>query len=407
MFSRNRPSSNSRRATRKPHALPHSRLGVEPLEDRRMMAGDLLAQLQFGGLFLSERSGSTGLAQGIEVTQEGDRLIVKGRVQGGSLTRINGQRTFEIPLPTSLNINLGGGNDVALIRNVNLQFGLGVNTAAPANFSGSDNDYVEVSNVSVGAGMNIITGAGSDAVGVVNARVGADLNVFASDAKAVAASDADTVGMTRSVVRGKTHLETGVGADIVLVQSSTLGDAAADSTEIFTGAGADNVFVGSLSFEVGEGVLVTGNLDIRTLASLNSISDKDVDKVSVRDTTVRENLYAKLGSGNDQVEMENVTAFKTMLLEGQGDNDTMKLTDVEAADGFFALMGDGNDVLDITGLRARRMSVVGGSGFDQLFKFDVSNIPADSTSITGFEQINGIPQLIKRGVSASPVATRV
>lgn len=403
----NRESSKSRRIARTPKALSNGRLGVELLEERQMMAGDLLAQVQFGGLFLSERAGSTGLAQGIEVTQEGDRLVVRGRVQGGSLTRINGQRTFEIPMPTSLNLNLGGGNDVALIRNVHFQFGLGVNTGAPAGAAGTDNDYVEVSNVSVGGGMNIITGVGNDSVGVVNANIGTDLNVFASDARALAPTDIDTVGMTGSTIRGKTHLETGVGQDIVLVQTSTLGDAPADSTEIFTGAGADNVYVGSLDFEVGKGVLVTGNLDIRTNASLTSISDKDVDKVSVRDTTVRENLYAKLGEGDDQLDMENVTAFKTMLLEGQGGNDTMKLTEVEAADGFFALMGGGDDILEITGLRGRRMSIVGGSGFDRLFKSGTDTIPADSVGITQFEQINGVPVLIKATTGTTATVVKI
>jgi hypothetical protein len=40
------------------------------------------------------------------------------------------------------------------------------------------------------------------------------------------------------------------------------------------------------------------------------------------------------------------------------------------------------------------MSVSGGDGFDRFIKFGIDTIPRDSISITGFEQINGVPQLI-------------
>lgn len=362
-----------------------------------MMASDVTAIFDGGFLRLIEKNSNVGAAQAVAVTEVNGRLVVDGLVlPNGTQTKINGQPRFVAPgVTSSLSVTLGGGNDLVRVLGVHLNGGLGISMGAPAGFTGSDSDSVSViSGTTIAGGLNINTGVGADGVTVAVTSVGTDLNVFTSAAQATAGADGDNVTVAAVNVRGKTHIETGVGLDRLLVQSATLGDSAADVTEIFTGAGADFLDIGTLSDQTSAPVLVTGNLDIRMVASLNSISDKDVDTLTIRDTTVRENLYAKMGEGSDKIAMENVTAFKTMLLEGQGGADTMKLTEVEAADGFFALMGDGDDVLDIIGLRARRMSVVGGSGFDRLFKFDVSNIPADSTSVTGFEQINGVPVLI-------------
>ena len=390
MFSRNRNS---------PHKC---HLSMERLEDRQMMAGNIKAEVLFGDtLVLSEASGHQGLGQAVQVSQVNGRIRVDGLVSlTGGQTKINGATRVEFALPKNLSINLGGGIDQVAVRNISLQ-NISISTAAPSSTTSNDNDIVVVSGVSLTRNLNISTGRGQDSAQVTFSRIGngaadtGNLNVFTGVAQAFGESDKDGFVVHDCTIRGKTHIETGASTDVVIVQNSSLGDAATDATEIFTGAGADFVHFGPQGAQVGVPVFVAGNLDIRTLASLTSTSDADVDSVTLLDTTVRENIYVKLGAGNDQVNMENVTAFKTILLEGQGGNDTMKLVQVEAADGLFALLGSGDDVLDLTGLRASKMGITGSDGFDRLFRFDSSNIPPANVFISGIEEINGIRQNIK------------
>jgi len=374
---------------------------MERLEDRQMMAGNIKAEILFGdSLVLTEARGSEGLAQAVQVAQVNGRIRVDGLASAsGGQTLINGKSRVEFAIPKNLSINLGGGNDQVGVFNVSLQ-NIGISTAAPAGSTVTDNDSAFVSDVSVTGNLSISTGAGRDTINVLSSKIGngasstGNLTVSTGVAQAFGDMDGDNVIVNSVFVRGKTHIETGASGDSVLVEIATLGDATTDATEVFTGAGADIVNFGHAG-DVDGAVFVAGNLDIRTLASLNSTSDVDVDSVTLLDTTVHENIYVKLGAGDDAVNMENVTAFKTILLEGQSGNDTMKLVQINALDGFFATMGSGDDVLDITGLRASKMGIMGSDGFDRLFKFDSSNIPRESTFISGFEEINGIRQNIK------------
>lgn len=370
---------------------------MEQLEDRQLMAGNVTAGMSDGILFLSEAAGHQGAAQAVRVSQVNGRIQIDGLMTASGQTKINGSTRVTFALPSTLSVNLGGGNDKVDVRNVSIR-NINIGTAAIPGALVSDNDQVNIDGVTLAGTLTVRTGVGQDNVNVTRSRIGnsvagsGNVNIFTSAAEAAGETDKDLVFMFGVNVRGKTHIETGASADTVEVQKSVLGDAADDVVEVFTGAGADAVHFGPLSGDLDFGVSAAGNLDIRMMQSLTSISDADVDIVLLRDTTARENIYVKLGAGNDQLEMENVTAFQTILLEGQGGNDTMKLVDVEAANGFFASLGDGDDILDLTGLRTNRMGIVGGAGFDRLFRFASSFIPSTSLTITGIEEINGVRQ---------------
>src|SRR6185295_6369711 len=95
------------------------RLGVESLEDRRLMAGDVTAQVTNGTLFISEAAVARGQASDISVTrlENGDVRVSAGAKTGG---HVNGQAYVDFhKLSTpSLNVSLGDGADRLQVTNM-------------------------------------------------------------------------------------------------------------------------------------------------------------------------------------------------------------------------------------------------------------------------------------------------
>lgn len=372
---------------------------IERLEDRRLMAGDVRAQLINGTVFLTE-TGGTGGGQAVQVSQMHDgRIRVEGGAAADGFTKINGGNAavFGQPLGAlaprlNLHVNLGGGNDRVVVRDAKLKdvtilagdsFGQGAN----------DDDFVLVNNVKTSGAVNISTGAGSDSVSVLGTTVGDptgadDLTVRAGIAGVPGATDLDAVQIQGTAVFGSTRVETGAGADVVSIQNSFFGDATTDPMWIDAGAGADTVELGttrSLGVVAGP-VVARGDLSVFG----DSFSDPEAaagdDVVRMQDVSSPEFITVNLLNGNDVLEMTNIHA-KFVNLHGEKGNDTFRLTEVYALDTVFAKMGDGDDTLDMVAVRAHRVETDGGAGaLDKLTTYDMANIPLTRT---GFEFVNG------------------
>src|SRR5689334_16392955 len=87
---------------------------VERLEDRQMMAGDIAAFVQSGTLNLLESAGAQGAQNGVSIVQvaPGTLMVTGLRTDDGGTSGINGHASQQFSGVTSLNVNLGGGNDL-------------------------------------------------------------------------------------------------------------------------------------------------------------------------------------------------------------------------------------------------------------------------------------------------------
>ena len=139
-----------------------ARLGMETLESRELMAGDVRVTVSGGDLVITGDSA----ANSIEVRQVGiDRF--EGR---GVSTKINGQsnaRTFP-GVFDDVQVALNGGNDRVVIKG-NIPDDLLINAHA-------GNDYIKLERV-VAEDVTINTGSGSDQVYVYDSQTKADLNI--------------------------------------------------------------------------------------------------------------------------------------------------------------------------------------------------------------------------------------
>lgn len=308
------------------------RLSLDRLESRELMTGDVTAFVLSNTLYITEAAAQVGQPNAVQISQLSNGAVrVAGRTNsGGTLTHVNGDTYRDFFLPNgSLDIRLGAGNDY---------------------------------------------------VGLVNTR----LNYVNIDLSYPNTADADSIYVNGLATMGSVQLRTGGGADRVTVLNSTIGDGiGSDDLNINSGAGSDYVQVGSVG---GAFVQVRGNLNLTTFALPTEIA---ADTVNVYETFVGQALSVTTAAGNDTVNMGDDSAGWYVVLDTGGGNDKATLDEVSANQQFWVYMGYGDDTLDMTYLRASALTVNGGPGYDRLFKY--LDGPTGSTSLIGWEQINGHP----------------
>ncbi len=358
-----------------------------------MMAGDVSAVLSGGTLFLNEASGSVGTAQSVQVTQLSN---FKFRVTGATLpsnpggTKINGQDSLVFDSVNKIDFHLGGGSDnVQFLGSLNGFSSLNIDVGDPSNGL-SDNDVVQVANLSLTEALDIQTGSGQDFVQIKDSFIGNGVNSTFPDHlfvqtgvnEGLGNADKDQILLEGVRVYGLTGITTGDGDDVLTMKNSIFGNNNQDNVSIGMGAGADTVNLGIGAGEAG-GVGSTAGFFITT----GFDSENDADVVNVRDSDFDGTLLMQLGGGNDHVDMVNVLSRKDIHLQGMKGNDTMTLNSVRAWDAFFAEMGEGDDTLDMTYVEAEHLKADGGAGHDKLFrKLDPHNV---DVVLTGWEEIDG------------------
>ena len=381
-----------------------NRLCLEQPENRQMMAGDIQAINQFGVLRINEAPGHVGGAQNVIITQSSDgKVTLTGTTSPVNLTGslINGKGFDSFFGVTRIEANLGNGQDVIGIGGSANQFKIAdliINTTSP-NSTTNDADIVTLNNVQVARALEITTGAGKDTVRVLNssivtnpatqfARFKIDTGVQTTDQLA----DRDEVIMTNVSAAVDVSVKTGGSNDLVTMRNSRIGTTADHLLWFDLGSGHDTIHLGSTP-NTYEAVTGVGSLRI----DAGKDAENDVDFVRMEDVFFGQGLSAQMGGGGDRIEMENVQVQKGMSLNGHSGDDIFALKGVQAMENFFAKMGDGNDLLEITFLKTRKMDIDGGVGlgYDMLRIYDSANIP--TVIRTNFEEINGQKVVNKKG----------
>lgn len=264
-------------------------MGLQQLEDRRLMAGDVAVYLDSGDLKIIGDAGHNR----VDITTINGQIRVTGTQYLGNTT-INGQNIpflINANLVDDLIVDMNGGNDRVMVNQLHL-------------------------NATSHADLVIDTDDGDDLVGIYNSSA-RDLDV-------------DTHGHNDDVIVSGSHFSRDLKVEL--------------------GSGDDELDL--YSAQAGRHIKADG--------------ETGHDDVAIQFSVAADELYVRLGSGND-VAWINGGEFDELALYGDGDNDRITVQYAEVNSSSYIDMGSGNDQLylnhnDFFGSKQFR----GGTGSDTL-----------------------------------------
>lgn len=277
-------------------------LRVESLEDRRLMAGDVTAQLVNGTLTISEAPKHIGEASEVSVSKlsNGNIRVSSFKATTNGLSYVDFNPGSTVP---NLKVNLGAGNDTLNVTG-SLKFNavdLIMNEISKASSTGSDNDIVNLNGLTTLGSLKISTGDGVDTVSIKQAHIGDGIGLTdVLDINTGKGADTVTLGDAISSldVKGYAFIDTTSGRINGAVNLSELGDDRVSITSLSV--------TGSLNVETGGGndtVEITGSyIGYR----LNLVAGDGIDVAKMRDVTVQNAIIVDMGAGNDSLELHNV-----------------------------------------------------------------------------------------------------
>lgn len=352
------------------------RLGVESLEDRRLLAGNITATFIGGNLVLRGDAADNAV---IVSQTAANKISVLGKSDSGSATTINGLAGPVIFTGTlnSIDADLAGGNDQFLVGNNSAD----ANKLNDEILFGRAGSFSGLASARTIVNNNIIVrgGDGFDSIAIL-ADVGGGIFVNLG-------ANNDGVGVQGSVVKGSIVLEGGAGDPSTFLVRNT---AVTNQIVVNGSQGANRVVVGASS---AAGVTInTGEAnDAIEVSSSNVVNSVIVNALGGNDSTlisgsvIGGSLRANSGVGDDSVTIDNNSVrFDVSIITGAG-NDTVQVTSKRPAAGVMASqtniggallidLGWGNDVAVIgsnaTGDSAVRVSgyvtIIGSDGVDTL-----------------------------------------
>ncbi len=272
--------------------------GIEPLEQRRMMAGDVTASLS--GADLVVNGDNSGNEVVIRATEQAGQFVVEG-LNG---TTINGQQSATISGVTDdLRINLRNGDNVLLLTAegpdgeqsfLQVADDLQIRT-------GSGQDVVVFDNVRVGDRADLRTGDGADTIVTYQSQ-------FVGDFRVNTGNGSDILGLDTTEVFGRLRATLGSGDDVFVLFDCNVGE----RTDVNMGSGDDFFGVHGSNF-ADELRLNGGNGDDDMIHS---------DTSSAVDTRVRSVESVTAGDANDiSAELDDASiseAVNLIFTEGTG-----------------------------------------------------------------------------------------
>lgn len=309
--------------------------GLESLEQKAMMAGDVAVVVDGGDLSIFESGDDIGENQQIVVTQlKGNKVRVEGLgktdidaliIDGRNIPLRAGTNSVEVPVTDDIDINLGGGADDVYFSSA----GGGVKADKVEIDTGSGNDYVSISGLKT---------------------------------------------------RGNLEIDTRSGHDDVLVSNSLIGDSGGEDLKIDTGSGADDVRVS-----------VTTVRDDVDVDMYEDSSEADVDKLELNNV-VADDVFADLGNGRDEARLLFSTIADDVKLDlgdddgGLNDNDYAFVGFNDIGDRLQIDGEDGDDEVrfahnDIGG----EVEFNGGDGVNEFFYWTVNG---NNSNNVGYYDLN-------------------
>lgn len=325
-----------KQSTRQPISTPTTRrYGLESLEARDLMAGNVDLTLQNGNLLLT----GDNLGNGVQIRQISDnKYAIVGIKQAGANTTINGAG-FQVVSGVTGNVtfNMNGGND-----QLDVTDGQGFFAAQP----GLPNAFEPVT---FAKNVNVNLGDGADLLAAEAMTVKGQLNIDGGLGNA-----ADTIRLEE-------------------VEVQVQGIKGGQALEIETGGGNDVIAIEFSRFN--------GLVDIDTGAEDDLVEMQFVD-VDATDLIIRTQ------TGDDEVELFAVAIADDLLIDTGNGEDLVTLVEVEAQDDIDVQLGLGADTLQIFRLIGDEVELDGGGNTDTLL--DAGENQARELDIDSFEVIEDV-----------------
>ena len=287
-----------------------NRLNVTRLEDRDLMAAGVTAFVSNNTLFVRESNIPAGdQNQAVSILRlSGDTVRVTGTLdRDGVDTVVNGRdsQDFSLPLGGNVNVKLAGGDDGVFF--VGGEFNAITVDVGSSNPNHVDADDVFVLDTRTRNGVRIATGGGPDRVVVQRSQIGDRKGAGPETLSIATGSGADQVDVG-SFSPGLVS----IGGHLVINAFRSVAENEADavtvvnanvqkSTVIETGGGADALLVDLLVG--GDFVAVTGTGD---------------DDVKLNNLGIKGQLIANTSSGNDALDMRFLNATHLTVDGGAG-----------------------------------------------------------------------------------------
>ncbi|MCA9238432.1 MAG: hypothetical protein KDA44_23325 [Planctomycetales bacterium] len=333
------------------------RMGIERLEQKQMLAGDVLVSVVGGHLLVTGDAEANQIA--VTSGEEPGSYLIRGL--DGTTVHMAGddgapaeQASVEVTgVRRDVRIAMGDGDDVVRIHDARFRGNVAVTTGqgedrvlvglqAPADDAAEGDDAA--SGVFVRGSMTIRTGADNDEVRVAEATVG--LLGIATD------GGDDRVVLGAAPEAPPTDGEPPASAE-------TVGDNAdAEDAHMLRARG--------ISVLLGDGDDSAALTDVGARAGIAIGGGEGANRMTLHDVDAGFSLLVSGGRGDagDDVVLEDVTARVAAVRTGAG-ADHVRIAD----SAFMALgvsVGAGDDVVSIAGTRARWAMFLGGPGEDTL-----------------------------------------
>lgn len=357
--------------------------GFEGLEERLMLAGNVLSALAAGVLVLD----GDGVANQVQVTVASNGQLTATGLSG---TTIDGLATVNFGVVNTLTVNGGAGDD-----KITLDATAATITNDVTINGGAGNDTASITG-RFGSRLILDGGAGLDALSVSKATVAIDLDLDSGDG-------IDRVTLSGSTVGRDVLTQTGIGNDSVTINGmSVIGDISVEDTgghnsfRITNSSTRGDVLIG------GAGTLGTGN---------DTVVVSGVTAGFKAGVTGTGSISINLGDGNNILSMSKSKTLGTVLGDGINvtagiGSDLHNFVDCQSAGGFsLSDAGPGGNRVELTRVVCNGigpMAIQTGSGPDSV-KLDQVFIRGTGTIDTGLE--NDILQITNSRFTGRLIAT--
>lgn len=370
------------------------RLGLECLESRRLLAGEVLVHVSTGDLIvrgddesnqlditqlpdgrfrvtaLADTTLKTKTEAGLDmVTVDGvtDDVMIEMKAGGNTVTVHNATVPDELKMTGTTGADdfrisevVAGKATVSTSRGANAVYISASRIGRDLSVrGGSDDDRVEIVDLQVDGKATIDTSSGGGIVGLQDVSIGTDLNVKSS-------SGGDVVGLKTVQVGRNLSIKTSSGDDrIGLADTQVHGAATIDGGSAGNAVRQDSVIV--------TGADIGGALKVKTAGGDDLIALGDAPEYADQLAGDFDEFFEHVAG--DDIAAGPVVASLLDLNSGPG-NDLGELHNIEAAT-VKAAFGSGGDWLNfdlIEGLTNLRLD--GGSGFDHLQVGNQVEIPS-------------------------------
>jgi hypothetical protein len=295
-------------------------LGLESLEARRVMAGNVTAAVVGGDLVIT----GDGAANEVRIHQVLGRLVVEG-LNG---TKINGGNKDKFGANTDVRVDLNGGLDKLTVdHGTPLLF----DTDIGGSLEIDEVETVRLANLDLHGNLDVDLEATAGRVDLIDFDIFGAANIHGTGGaqKAFLVNGTVTQNVTINFQNG--------GADEVEIAALT----AKQDLSIATGSDADQVTVDILTN-------VLDDLFIDTFAG--------DDNVIVRQLIIGDNLDIDVGGGDNEVTLDSILVDDIFINLDDGDDDVLNLVNVEAD--VVTIDADNDDVLNIDDDEINTLNIV-------------------------------------------------